>query len=273
LVIQPLLVKNNFSPAGYFDLALCAGRDKQADTALLKMAKLGVNIDHVATLRQQRRGKFPDPVYAAGICEAAGCNSIVAHLREDRRHINDNDVQRLKKAVKTRFNLEMSIAPEIVEIACRIKPRQVTLVPEKREELTTEGGLDIITNKNRVKKAIRRLADAGIEVSIFIDPDKKQIAAVCEAGAQIIELHTGRYAQAKTKPLQKKRREEIIEAVYYARGLGLIVNAGHGLDYDNVKAIAEIKEIEELNIGYSIICRSVFVGLESAVRQMLRLVK
>lgn len=237
------------------------------------MAKLGVNIDHVATLRQQRRGKFPDPVYAAGISEAAGCNSIVAHLREDRRHINDNDVKRLKKAVKTRFNLEMSIAPEIVEIACFLKPHQATLVPERRQELTTEGGLDIITNRNRVKRVIKGLADSGIGVSLFIDPDKKQITAVCEVGAQIIELHTGRYAEAKTKELQKKRLEEIIEAVYYARGLGLMVNAGHGLDYDNVKSIAEIKEIEELNIGYSIICRSVFVGLEAAVRQMLRLVK
>lgn len=237
------------------------------------MAKLGVNIDHVATLRQQRRGRFPDPVYAAGICEASGCDSIVAHLREDRRHINDNDIQLLKKAVKTRFNLEMSIAPEIVEIACSLKPQVVTLVPERRQELTTEGGLDIIVNKNRLKKGIKKLSGAGIEVSLFIDPDKKQIAAVCEVGAQIIELHTGRYAQAKSKLLQKKRLDEIIDAVYYAKGMGLMVNAGHGLDYDNVRPIAEVKEIEELNIGYSIICRGIFTGLGKAVREMLELVR
>lgn len=237
------------------------------------MAKLGVNVDHVATLRQQRRGEFPDPVYAAGISEAAGCNSIVAHLREDRRHINDNDVKRLKKAVKTRFNLEMSIAPEIVEIACFLKPHQATLVPEKRQELTTEGGLDVLANRNKIRQVMKRLTDNAIEVSLFIDPDQKQIAAALDVGARIIEIHTGKYAEAKTKKQKKRRLEEIIAAAKCAQRLGLAVNAGHGLDYDNVKPIAEIKEIEELNIGYSIICRSVFVGLEAAVRQMLRLVK
>ncbi len=237
------------------------------------MAKLGVNVDHIATLRQQRRGEFPDPVYAALICEAAGCDSIVAHLREDRRHINENDVKRLKKAVKTRFNLEMSIASEIVGIACLVKPDQATLVPEKRQELTTEGGLDVIANKNRLKEVIKRLAGSGIEVSLFIAADKKQIAQAAQVGAKIIELHTGRYAQAKTKARQKKRLGEIIEAVCFARGLGLTVNAGHGLDYNNVKPLARLKEIDELNIGYSIICRSIFVGLDKAVRQMLELVR
>ena len=233
------------------------------------MAKLGVNVDHIATLRQARKGKFPDPVYAAGLCEAAGCDSIVAHLREDRRHINDNDVKRLRKAVKTRFNLEMAIASEIVEIACRVKPDQATLVPEKREELTTEGGLDIAANKNGLKRAIKRLADSGIEVSLFIDPDKKQIASVPEVGAKIIEIHTGRYADAKNKSQQAQRLAEIIRAVDFAQSLGLIVNAGHGLDYNNVKSVAGIRAIAELNIGYSIICRSVFIGLEPAVREML----
>lgn len=237
------------------------------------MAKLGVNVDHIATLRQQRRGEFPDPVYAACICEAAGCDSIVAHLREDKRHINENDVQRLKKSVKTRFNLEMSIASRIVALACLVKPHQSTLVPEKRQELTTEGGLDIIANKNRLKEVIKRLAGSGIEVSIFIDPDKKQIAKVAQVGAKVIELHTGRYAQAKTKAQQKKRLGEIIEAVCFARGLGLTVNAGHGLDYNNVKPLTRLKEIDEFNIGYSIVCRSIFVGLDKAVRQMLELVR
>lgn len=237
------------------------------------MVKLGVNVDHVATLRQARREESPDPVYAASICEKAGCDSIVAHLREDRRHINDNDVQRLKKAVRKRFNLEMSITPEIVEIACRLRPHQVTLVPERREELTTEGGLDVIAHKRRLTNAVRQLSKNGIEVSLFLGPDKKQIGVGQEAGVNIIELHTGRYAEAKTKAQRDKRLAEIIEAVGYARSLGLTVNAGHGLDYGNVKAIAKIKGIEELNIGYSIICHSIFVGLERAVKEMLALIR
>lgn len=237
------------------------------------MARLGVNVDHVATLRQARKGVFPDPVYAAGICEKAGCDSIVAHLREDRRHINDKDVKRLKAAVATRFNLEMSIAPEIVAIACALKPHQATLVPERRQELTTEGGLDVLANKKRLKDVIKKLGDKGIEVSLFIDPDKKQIGMAQEAGAQIIEIHTGRYAEAKNRNQSAKRLAEIIQALRYAQGLGLIVNAGHGLDYDNINAIAKVKDIYEFNIGYSIICRSLFVGLEAAVREMAALVK
>lgn len=236
------------------------------------MANLGVNIDHVATLRQLRKGIFPDPVCAALICQQAGCSSIVAHLREDRRHIHDEDLRRLKRQVR-RFNLEMSIAGEIVDIACLVKPDQATLVPEKRQELTTEGGLDIITYKKRLKEVVKRLSDKGIEVSLFIDPDKKQIAAVPEVGAKIIEIHTGKYAHAKNKNQSARRLAEIGEAIRYAKGLGLRVNAGHGLDYDNTKAIAKIKDIEEFNIGYSIICRSLFVGLKAAVKEMAALVK
>src|SRR3989338_8313348 len=236
------------------------------------MVKLGVNIDHIATLRQARGGVFPDPVSAAAVCEQAGCDSIVAHLREDRRHINDRDVRRLKKTVKTRFNLEMSIAPEIVDIACGIKPHQATLVPEKRRELTTEGGLDVLGQKEKLKKVISKLSSRGIEVSIFIDPDKKQIAAVPRTGARIIQLHTGRYAEAKTLERRQSCFQEIVTAAEFARGLGLRVNAGHGLDYENVRRIAGIKGIEELNIGYSIICNSVFWGLESAVRKMRELI-
>lgn len=237
------------------------------------MAELGVNVDHIATLRQARRGKTPDPVVAACICEAAGCSSIVAHLREDRRHINDSDIKRLKRVVKTRFNLEMSISPEIVNIASSVKPHQATLVPEKREELTTEGGLDVLSNKLNLKKVIKKLANCGIEVSIFIDPDKKQIVASQEAGAKIIELHTGRYADAKTETETQRQLDKIIEAANFAENLGLIVNAGHGLDYNNVKPISAIKCVKELNIGYSIICHSVFVGLKEAVKEMLELVR
>lgn len=237
------------------------------------MVKLGVNVDHIATLRQARKGILPDPVFAAGICEEAGCNSIVAHLREDRRHINDTDVRRLKKAVKARFNLEMSLAPEIVDIACSLRPNQATLVPERRKELTTEGGLDIASNQIRLKKAVKKLSEAGIEASLFIDPDKKHIAAVTDTGARIIELHTGSYCRSKTKTQFSLRLDELREAVNFAKGLGLIVNAGHGLDYNNVKAVADIRGMNELNIGYAIICRSVFVGLKRAVEEMLELVQ
>ena len=237
------------------------------------MTKLGVNIDHIATLRQARKGEFPDPVYAALICEKAGCDSIVAHLREDRRHINDNDVRHLKQSVKIRFNLEMSIAPEIVDIACGIKPDQVTLVPEKRKELTTEGGLDILKYKTKIEKAVIKLSASAIEVSLFIDPDKRQISAVPRTGAKIIELHTGRYAEAKTQSQRIKLLLELTKAASFAQSLGLKVSAGHGLDYGNAQAVGQIPEIEELNIGYSIICRAIFTGLESAVKEMLQLMK
>lgn len=237
------------------------------------MIKLGVNIDHVATLRQARKGAFPDPVCAALVCRESGCDSIVAHLREDRRHINDADVRRLKRAFKSEFNLEMSIACEIVDIACSVNPGQATLVPERRRELTTEGGLDILRHKVKIRKAVKKISSAGTRVSLFIDPDKKQISAAADTGARIIELHTGKYAAAKAKGQRSRHLLELANCASYAAGLGLSVNAGHGLDYDNARALSRIPEIKELNIGYSIICRSVFTGLEGAVREMLRLIR
>lgn len=236
------------------------------------MPKLGVNIDHVATLRQARKGQAPDPVIAAAIVEAAGADSIVVHLREDRRHINDRDVVLLRKCARTRLNLEMSAAGQIVDIACKIRPDQATLVPEKRQELTTEGGLDVISGFEKIKRVVKRLRASSIEVSLFIDPDKKQIAQAAKAGARIIEIHTGKYADAKDKESRDRYFREIKSAVIYGRQKGLSVNAGHGLDYSNVSRIAAIKGIEELNIGYSIVCRAVLVGLERAVREMRSLI-
>jgi pyridoxine 5-phosphate synthase len=232
------------------------------------MPKLGVNIDHVATLREARRSLEPDPVFAALICEASGADSIVIHLREDRRHIKERDLWVLRKAVRTRLNLEMSACPEIVKIASRVKPDQATLVPEKRQELTTEGGLDVAGHPEKIKKAVEKLEDAGIAVSLFIDPDKKQIDAVKKTGARIIELHTGRYADASSVKKEDLYFKQIERAAGYAKAKGLAVNAGHGLNYCNVARISRIKNIEELNIGYSIICRAVFVGLAQAVNEM-----
>ncbi len=237
------------------------------------MPKLGVNIDHVATLRQARRGDMPDPVYAAHLCESAGADSIVVHLREDRRHIQDEDNKSLSKKIKTHLNLEMSTADEIVNIVCKIKPYQATFVPERRKELTTEGGLDVIANSKKIGAALYKLKKAGIFVSLFIDPDFKQIAASKSVGAEMIELHTGRYAGAKNNKERKIFLNEIKTAVSYALSKGLKVFAGHGLDYENVKPIAKIKGIEELNIGYSIICKALYIGLPSAVSQMRRLIK
>lgn len=232
------------------------------------MPKLGVNIDHVATLRQARLGREPEPIFAALISERAGAHSIVVHLREDRRHIQERDLYLLKEVVRTRLNLEMSTFDDIVDIACKMKPHQATLVPEKRQELTTEGGLDVISNFNQIKRVALRLKKAGIDVSLFIDPDKKQIAAAKEIGVGIIELHTGKYAHSRNEGERKKYLEEIKKAVIFAKGKGLHVCAGHGLDYYNVSAIARLKNIEELNIGYAIVCRAVMVGLEQAVREM-----
>lgn len=237
------------------------------------MPKLGVNIDHVATLRQARLGALPDPLDAAYLCENAGADSIVAHLREDRRHIQDKDVWLLRKNIGTKLNLEMSIAPEIVKIACRIKPYQATLVPEKRKELTTEGGLDVAANSKKIAKVLRKLEQNGIQVSLFIDPDKKQIDSSQKIGAKIIELHTGCYAAAKNKQEKNKLFRQLKSAVNYARAKGIKVNAGHGLDYSNVRDIAGIKGIDELNIGYSIICKSLYVGLFKAVREMRGLIR
>ena len=237
------------------------------------MPKLGVNVDHIATLRQARGTIFPDPVKAASICESAGADSIICHLRQDRRHIQDKDVYTLRKTVKTKFNLEMSTIEEIVKIALKVKPDEATLVPEKRRELTTEGGLDVVKNRIKVARAVERLLKKGIFVSLFIDADKRQIEASKEVGAPFIEIHTGTYAEAKGSRKKRVELNKIKEATRYAGVLGLKVNAGHGLDYTNVKDIAKIPNMEELNIGFSIISRAVFAGLDKAVREMKRLIK
>lgn len=236
------------------------------------MTKLGVNIDHVASLRELRKGLVPEPILAALVCEHAGADSIVAHLREDRRHIKEKDLILLKKTSRTRLNLEMSTAADIVAIACKTKPDQATLVPEKRKELTTEGGLDVIANFTKTKEVINKLKNNGISVSLFIDPQKNQIDAALRSGAEMIELHTGRYADAQNDKKRDNCFKEIKEAALYAKRQGLIVNAGHGLNYSNVSRISGLKEIEELNIGYSIICRAVFCGLERAVKEMKALI-
>ncbi|MBM3246800.1 MAG: pyridoxine 5'-phosphate synthase [Candidatus Omnitrophica bacterium] len=237
------------------------------------MPKLGVNIDHVATLRQVRHGIEPEPVFAALISEASGADSIVAHLREDRRHIQERDLYLLKETVKTRLNLEMSVAKDIVDIACEVRPDQATLVPEKRQEVTTEGGLDVPPNFKKIKQAISRLEKQAIAVSLFIDPDKIQIDASAKLGVGMIELHTGRYAEAKNKKQQDKYFRQLETAVDYARAKGLVVNAGHGLDYYNAARVAKVKGIEELNIGYAIVCRAALVGFACAVKQMKALIK
>jgi len=237
------------------------------------MVKLGVNIDHIATLRQARGEFDPDPVLAARLCEQAGANSIVAHLREDRRHIQDRDIVLLRKTVKTRFNLEMSVNPGVVKIALAVRPDQATLVPERRQELTTEGGLDVVGNLKKIKQVSHALMDAGIEVSLFIAPDKKQIDATASIGVKAIELHTGHYAQAFADRLAIKEFAAIKSSILYARKLGITVNAGHGLNYENTYAIARLKGMAELNIGHSIMSRAVFVGLKQAVREMIAITK
>ena len=235
--------------------------------------RLGVNIDHVATVRQARLGVVPDPVEAARACERAGANSIVCHLREDRRHIQDRDVARLLTGLRVPLNLEMSIAPEIVEVALRLRPSQVTLVPERRRELTTEGGLDVRRLCNRLIPLIRRFDARGIGVSLFIDPTLPQLKASADSGARIVELHTGRYASATHARTRRQTVETIRRAAEQARQLGLSVAAGHGLDYQNTPAIAAIPEIEELNIGFAIVARAVFAGIDEAVREMKRLMR
>ena len=234
--------------------------------------RLGVNIDHVATLRQARGEDAPDPIIAARICSLAGCDSIVCHLREDRRHINDDDVKNLRKIVKTKLNLEMSCAKEIVNIALRIKPDQATLVPERRKEITTEGGLDVIANRKTINRVVKSLSSVGISVSLFIDPEESQIEAAKQTGVECIELHTGRYANAPTLAGAEIELQNLLRSARGARGLNLAVFAGHGLNYENVKQIVEIGGIEELNIGHSIIARAVFTGLENAVKEMLSLI-
>ena len=231
------------------------------------MPRLHVNIDHVATVRQARKAQQPDPVFAAGLCELAGANGITAHLREDRRHIQDRDIHLLREVVKTLFNLEMAYTPEMIKLAHEIRPDQVCLVPEKREELTTEGGLDLRSMPDSFAGDIKALQEKGIDVSLFIDPDPNLIEAAADVNATFIELHTGSYANARGEKRENELKR-LTTAAIYAHELGLRVNAGHGLDYDNVMAIAQIPFIEELNIGYSIIGRAVYVGLDQAVREM-----
>jgi pyridoxine 5-phosphate synthase len=236
------------------------------------MPKLGVNIDHVATVRQAGRTYEPDPVWAAAAAELGGADQITVHLREDRRHIQDRDLRLLRETVTVRLNLECACAESMLAIACEVKPHQVCLVPEKREEVTTEGGLDVAGNFDRVSQANKTLAAAGIQVSLFIDPDIRQIEAAAKIGAPVVELHTGSYAHAVKTPQEQEELEKIRKAASHAAKVGLAVDAGHGLTYANVGPIAAIPEIRELNIGHSIISRSIFVGLTEAVREMKRLV-
>lgn len=229
---------------------------------------LGVNIDHIATLRNARGTKYPDPVHAAEMAERAGADGITIHLREDRRHIKDRDVRILRETLQTRMNLEMAVTDEMIDIALQTQPEFVCLVPEKREELTTEGGLDVLGQLDKVKAATEKLTAVGIKVSLFIDADREQINAAKTCGAPFIELHTGHYADATTEADQQDELKKIAAAASYASDLGITVNAGHGLTYHNVAAIAALPEIYELNIGHSIIGRAVFDGLEKSVADM-----
>ncbi|MCG6155808.1 pyridoxine 5'-phosphate synthase [Rubinisphaera margarita] len=232
------------------------------------MPKLGVNIDHVATVRQARKTVEPDPVWAAALAELGGADGITVHLREDRRHIQDRDVRILRETVRVKLNLEMSIADEITDFALDIMPDQCTLVPEKREEVTTEGGLDLIANEDRVRRCIDRLLEAGIEVSLFIDPDEKQIAMADKMNVHAVELHTGQYADAVDVETQTRELDLLSEAAAQAHSLSMLLHMGHGLTYRNVGPIVEVPEVSELNIGHSIVSRAVMVGMERAVREM-----
>ncbi len=229
---------------------------------------LGVNVDHVATIRQARGTHYPQVFQAALLAEQGGADGITIHLREDRRHINDRDVELVKENLNSRLNLEMAVTDEMIAIAKRINPEYVCLVPEKREEVTTEGGLDVVTNYDKVKRACEELGAQGIKVSLFIDAEDKQIEAAQRVGAPFIEIHTGHYADATEEVTRKHHLHQILIGVEQAKGLGLTVNAGHGLHYHNVAAIAAIEDIYELNIGHSIIARSIFTGLEKAVSSM-----
>ena len=230
-----------------------------------KQQRLYINIDHVATLRQARRAAQPDPVEAAAACEAAGADGITAHLREDRRHIQDVDIERLKRNVRTYFNLEMACVPEMLDIARRLKPEQVTLVPERREEITTEGGLDILSDPARIRRAIESLTEAGIRVSLFIDPTREAVEQSKKLGVPAIELHTGTYSH---NPGSRQPIDALRTAARLGAELGIAIHAGHGLTVKNVGPVAGIPEIEELNIGHSIVSRAVFIGLEKAVKEM-----
>ncbi len=232
---------------------------------------LGVNVDHIATLRQARGTDFPDPVYAASVAEHAGADGITVHLREDRRHIQDRDIHVLKQTLNTRMNLEMAVTDEMLDIACDVKPAFCCLVPEKREELTTEGGLDVVSQLSKITEAVSRLSAVGTQTSLFIDADIAQIDAAIATKAPYIEIHTGQYADATSEEEQALELERLTKGIKYAHQNGLKVNAGHGLNYFNVKPIAAIPEIIELNIGHSIIARAVIDGLDKAIRDMKRL--
>jgi pyridoxine 5-phosphate synthase len=240
--------------------------------------RLGVNIDHIATLRQARyatmpesKNAEPDPVLAASICERAGAHGIVAHLRSDRRHIQDRDMERLRASIMTKLNFEMGNTPEIIDIAIKIQPDEVCLVPEKREEVTTEGGLDVVANKRELASSVQRLRALGIRVSLFIDPETEQVDTAAELGADMIELHTGRLANAFTEKIEQQELSRLRACAEAGAELKLQVNAGHGINYRNIALIHQIPHLTELNIGHSIISRAVFAGLENAVREMLAL--
>lgn len=237
------------------------------------MARLAVNIDHVATVRQARGINEPDPVMAAGIAELAGAECIICHLREDRRHIQDKDLYLLRETVKTKLNLEMAAVEEMVDIALKTKPDLVTLVPEKREELTTEGGLDVRANPDHYEAVVRQLKGNGIKISLFVDPESSQLEVSREIGADIVELHTGHYSEARTEAEAEERFKRIAEAVEAGVDFGLGISAGHGLNYFNVKRFKSLPQVEEYSIGHSIVARAVIVGFEKAVREMIELVK
>lgn len=237
------------------------------------MPELGVNIDHVATVRQARRTNEPDPVWASALAEMGGADGITLHLREDRRHILDRDLEVLRRTVTVKLNLEMACEPEVVKIACDIVPDQATLVPERREEITTEGGLDVCCQRERVEQVIGQLKKAGISVSLFLDPDPKQIEAAAAMGADAVELHTGQYALAKPGPARNRELELLADVGSQICRLGMTLHAGHGLTYRNVRPVAAIDGMHELNIGHSIVARAIMVGMQEAVREMKRLVE
>lgn len=236
-----------------------------------KSILLGVNVDHVATIRQARGTRYPEVLQAALLAEQAGADGITAHLREDRRHIQDRDIERLRATINSRLNLEMALTEEMVAIACRIRPHACCLVPERREELTTEGGLDVAGQLKGIRQGCQRLGEAGVEVSLFIDPESDQIEAAAQAGAPVIELHTGAYAEAETAAGRRHELDRLQQAARQAARLGLQVNAGHGLHYHNVEPICRIEQLRELNIGHAIVARALFVGLERAVSDMKNL--
>ncbi|MAF26273.1 MAG: pyridoxine 5'-phosphate synthase [Gemmatimonadota bacterium] len=235
--------------------------------------RLGVNVDHVATLREARKGRQPDPVTAALLCEEAGADQITIHLREDRRHIQDRDVRLLREVVQTRLNLEMAATDEMVAIALAVRPETATLVPERRQELTTEGGLDVVSSTKAIAGVVAELAAGGIRTSLFVDPDLEQVKAALRTGAAAVELHTGTYADATDEETRAQERMRVADAAVYARRVGLEPLAGHGLDYRNTQDIARIPELTELNIGHSIVSRAVLVGLHTAVAEMVALIR